>query len=143
MLPLRRVESGSRSQPEKEEGLNLSRYGIGKRDIDRVENFCGGKMIAQARLWPPERARMPPPVPRSTRSPKSLQSHARSLALRINDGRHLRILLDQGFGAWRAEGPARHDFHAPTQKQAAEIKRTDFRLRIGEQHGTRVILEFV
>ncbi len=76
-------------------------------------------------------------------SPKSKQPHARSLVLKINDGRRLQILLDQGFGAWRTEGPARHDFRLPPQKQAIEIKRADAHLRMGEKHGAPVIIEFV
>jgi DEAD/DEAH box helicase domain-containing protein len=76
-------------------------------------------------------------------SPKSQQPHARSLVLKLNDGRRLQILLDQGFGAWRAEGIARHDFRQPPQKQALEIKCADARLRMGEKHGAPVILEFV
>jgi hypothetical protein len=50
--------------------------------------------------------------------------------------------LDQGFGAWRTEGLVRHDFRQPPQKQATEIKRAAVRVRMAEQLGSPVILEF-
>jgi DEAD/DEAH box helicase domain-containing protein len=77
-----------------------------------------------------------------TITPKSQQPHGRSLVVNLTDGRRLAILLDQGFGAWRTEGLVRHDFRQPPQKQAMEIKRADVRVRMAEQLGSPVILEF-
>jgi hypothetical protein len=75
-------------------------------------------------------------------TPKSQQPHGRSLVLNLSDGRHMTILLDQGFGAWRTDGVVRHDFRLTPQRQAAEIRRADVRVRMAEQLGSPVILEF-
>lgn len=44
--------------------------------------------------------------------------HYRALSGELNDGRKFIILLDQGFGAWRALGPVRHDFESTPMQQA-------------------------
>lgn len=76
-------------------------------------------------------------------APKTQQPHARSLTLELGDGRYVRILLDQGFGAWRASGPPpRHDFRAPQSKQAEALKRADAQIRIALPSRTPMILEF-
>jgi hypothetical protein len=83
--------------------------------------------------------------PRATVSiiPKAQQPHARSLELKLNDGRRLQVLLDQGFGAWRADGSARHDFRLPADKQAEQIKKAAIRLRMSEKYGSPVIMRFL
>ena len=48
--------------------------------------------------------------------------HERRLTLRTRDGREVIVLLDQGFGAWRAEGVPGHDFSAPPGKQARALE---------------------
>lgn len=75
-------------------------------------------------------------------TPKSQQPHARSLVLKLSDGRQLQVLLDQGFGAWRADGDIRHDFRSTPQKQAEAIKSANALLRMGEKLGAPVIVEF-
>lgn len=76
-------------------------------------------------------------------TPKNHQPHARSLVLHLGDGRRLRILLDQGLGAWRCMSiSSAHDFRAPPQKQAGEIKNAKVDIRMGEAEGTPAILEF-
>ena len=52
--------------------------------------------------------------------------HARSFELSLGDGRKITILLDQGFGAWRAQSAAGHDFRADPSRQARALKRLDF-----------------
>lgn len=53
--------------------------------------------------------------------PKFTVPHARSLTLALGDGREITILLDQGFGGWRANGAPRHDFQAAPEEQARAI----------------------
>jgi ATP-dependent helicase YprA (DUF1998 family) len=76
-------------------------------------------------------------------SSKSEQPHARCLELKLKDGRCLRMILDQGFGAWRAEGLARHDFQLSPQKQATEIERAKMRVRISEKLGAPMVMELL
>lgn len=75
--------------------------------------------------------------------PKAKQPHARSLEMELNDGRRFQILLDQGFGAWRADGPVRHDFRDTPDRQAVKIKQADIQLRMNENNGAPVIMEFI
>jgi DEAD/DEAH box helicase domain-containing protein len=75
--------------------------------------------------------------------PKPAQPHARDLELKLNDGRRLLILLDQGFGAWRIEGAAQFDFRAPKPQQAEVIKQAGLRIRTIEEQGSPVILRFL
>lgn len=44
--------------------------------------------------------------------------HHRALSGELNDGRKFVMLLDQGFGAWRAQGSVRHDFECTPTQQA-------------------------
>jgi DEAD/DEAH box helicase domain-containing protein len=76
-------------------------------------------------------------------SPKTQLPHARCLELILCDGRCLRIILDQGFGAWRVEGVARHDFQLPPQKQAVEIERAQHCVRMSEKLGAPIVIELV
>jgi len=55
--------------------------------------------------------------------------HARSLTLALGNGRRVLLLLDQGFGAWRAEAAARHDFNAAPGAQARALRAAVFRVR--------------
>jgi DEAD/DEAH box helicase domain-containing protein len=73
--------------------------------------------------------------------PKAQQPHARSFELKLNDGRCVLLLLDKGFGAWRADGTARHDFRDSPDKQAMKIKQADIRLRMGERQATPIVIE--
>ena len=72
---------------------------------------------------------------------KAKVPHARSLALRLGDGRNTTILLDQGFGAWRAQGVPKYDFTADPAKQVRLLKSLDF--EIGVESGTEapIVLE--
>jgi hypothetical protein len=62
------------------------------------------------------RALLPGVTLSSTR--KNDLPHYRALSGELNDGRKFIILLDQGFGAWRAQGPVRHDFDSTPMQQA-------------------------
>ncbi|HAD28313.1 MAG TPA: hypothetical protein DCF96_06570 [Rhodobacteraceae bacterium] len=51
--------------------------------------------------------------------------HYRALSGELNDGRKFVMLLDQGFGAWRAQGTVRHDFEGtPTQQAKMLVEQT-------------------
>ena len=51
--------------------------------------------------------------------------HGRKLELHYDDGQTVLILLDQGFGYWRAANPApRHDFRAAPAAQARDLLRS-------------------
>ena len=54
--------------------------------------------------------------------------HARSLTLTLGDGRRIALLLDQGFGAWRTEAAARHDFRADPAAQARALRAAVFKV---------------
>ncbi|MBP2238681.1 ATP-dependent helicase YprA (DUF1998 family) [Sinorhizobium kostiense] len=69
------------------------------------------------------------------------QSHARSLEMTLLDGRRLLVLLDQGFGAWRANASARHDFRANPDTQAEVIKRGNYLVSMGEKEGMPIVIE--
>ena len=56
--------------------------------------------------------------------------HARSFALRLGDGRNVTILLDQGFGAWRAQGAPKYDFGAEPARQARSLNSLDFTISV-------------
>lgn len=64
--------------------------------------------------------------------------HARSLELRWADGRHLKIVLDQGLGAWRTSGrrPTPFDGSVPPQAQAKVLGSIDVAVEM--QDGGRV-----
>ena len=61
---------------------------------------------------------------------KSLIPHERSLQLFLGDGRRVTILLDQGFGAWRACGTPRHDFAAEPAKQMRSLISLSFDIKV-------------
>lgn len=67
--------------------------------------------------------------------------HARSLNLTLGDGRRVVLLLDQGFGAWRADGPTRHDFNATPAGQARALRGVVFGVRADATGDVPVILE--
>ena len=52
---------------------------------------------------------------------KNSLPHHRALSGELNDGRTFLILLDQGFGAWRAKGSGRHDFQLAPAQQAKSL----------------------
>lgn len=56
--------------------------------------------------------------------------HRRFLRIDLRDGRQLVALLDQGFGAWRATGTVRHEFNSDADRQARELMRAKFEVRI-------------
>lgn len=66
--------------------------------------------------------------------------HARSLELRLASGATVRVLLDQGFGAWRTD-ETRHDFRASPKIQAASIRKLAARVFMEHLRGSPVILE--
>jgi hypothetical protein len=53
----------------------------------------------------------------------------------------LNLLLDQGFGAWRTEGIARHDFSATPDEQAKAIKESTYSVLMGQRGGMPIVLE--
>lgn len=71
--------------------------------------------------------------------PKRSVPHARSLRLVLGDGREIAILLDQGFGGWRAQGAPRHAFLAKPEDQAREIRSASY-VVAAEAFGTPLIL---
>ena len=72
---------------------------------------------------------------------KSELPHARSFALRLGDDRNMTILLDQGFGAWRAQGAPKHDFNADAAKQARYLKSLDFVIGVERGFDVPIVLE--
>jgi hypothetical protein len=48
-------------------------------------------------------------------------AHGRAMALRFVSGKSVRIILDQGFGPWRAPRVARFDFGAAALKQLEKL----------------------
>ncbi len=67
--------------------------------------------------------------------------HERSLQLRLEDGRSITMLLDQGFGAWRARGTPRHDFAADPVRQARALKTLDFGVAVETGREAPLVLE--
>ena len=67
--------------------------------------------------------------------------HARSFTLRLGDGRNITILLDQGFGAWRAPGAPKYDFGADPAKQAGLLKSLDFTIGVEPGSEAPIVLE--
>ena len=65
------------------------------------------------------------PGARVTMCDKAQLPHERRLTLETRDGREVVVLLDQGFGAWRADGVPRHDFAATPVRQARSLKALD------------------
>ena len=59
--------------------------------------------------------------------------HERSLGLLLGNGRRMKVLLDQGFGAWRTlrvSRAPRHDFEADPSRQARSLFALDFRIAV-------------
>ena len=56
--------------------------------------------------------------------------HERTLTLRLGDGRTMVVMVDQGFGAWRASGAPRHNFHADPARQARALASAKFAVRV-------------
>ena len=72
---------------------------------------------------------------------KTKLPHARSFKLHLGDGRNLTILLDQGFGAWRADGAPRHDFSTDPAKQARSLKSMSFMIGVEAGCEAPIVLE--
>jgi DEAD/DEAH box helicase domain-containing protein len=68
-------------------------------------------------------------------------SHARRLELVLSNGRTMHILLDQGFGAWKIKGIARHDFKAIPEVQAEAIRSSGYEVLMAEGDGMPVVIE--
>ena len=69
--------------------------------------------------------------------------HARSLNLTLGDGRRVVLLLDQGFGAWRADGELRHNFTSDPPVQARALRAAAFRVVVEPKSQVPIILEDV
>lgn len=67
--------------------------------------------------------------------------HARSLNLTLGDGRRVALLLDQGFGAWRAEGELRHNLSNDPAVQARALRAASFRVVVEAKSQVPMILE--
>ena len=67
--------------------------------------------------------------------------HARSFTFRLGDGRNITILLDQGFGAWRALGAPKHDFSAAPDRQARLLKSLNFSVGVEPEFEVPIVLE--
>jgi hypothetical protein len=66
--------------------------------------------------------------------------HERRLTLHLADGRRIVVLLDQGFGAWRAAGATRHDFGAEPTAQANAIQKLACTVSSDRERGTPAIV---
>lgn len=66
--------------------------------------------------------------------------HERTLTLRLGDGRIMVVMLDQGFGAWRAVGTPRHEFHADPVRQARAIASAKFAVRVDAGREAPIVL---
>lgn len=67
-------------------------------------------------------------------------SHERRLTLLLQDERRIEVLLDQGFGAWRAVGKTRHDFSAAPEAQARTIQQLSCIVSSDCERGTPAIV---
>ncbi len=67
--------------------------------------------------------------------------HERSLRLHLEDGRSTTMLLDQGFGAWRARGTPRHNFAAEPVRQARDLMSLDFNVAVETGREAPLVLE--
>lgn len=76
-------------------------------------------------------------------SAKNATPHARTLTLTLCDNRRLVALLDQGFGAWRADETVRHDFHAGPAAQARAMRAATFTVRADRAGDLPMVLEEV
>jgi hypothetical protein len=66
--------------------------------------------------------------------------HERRFTLHLADGRRIVVLLDQGFGAWRAAGATRHDFGAEPTAQANAIRKLACTVSSDREPGTPAIV---
>ncbi len=60
--------------------------------------------------------------------PKTQMPHYRAITADLTDGRRIEILLDQGFGAWRASKSARLDFSLQPAAFARALSNCDYGL---------------
>lgn len=67
-------------------------------------------------------------------------AHERSLEIRLKDGRTLRILLDQGFGAWRSSRNRSHDFRLGPAAQARRLSEADLNVEARSEEGTPITI---
>lgn len=67
--------------------------------------------------------------------------HARSFSLHYQDDRVITILLDQGFGAWRAVGAPKHDFRTEPAIQARLLKSQKFKVVIETGREAPIVVE--
>jgi hypothetical protein len=67
--------------------------------------------------------------------------HHRRLDFELQNGRHLTMVLDQGFGAWRTQSDVRHNFTAAADAQARSITSLNPPLRAAEARGTPLTIE--
>jgi DEAD/DEAH box helicase domain-containing protein len=68
-------------------------------------------------------------------------SHARRLELVLANNQVMTILLDQGFGAWKAQGSPRHDFKAAPEIQATAIRKSTYEVSMAEKDGMPIVIE--
>lgn len=59
----------------------------------------------------------------------------------LSDGRKIKIMLDQGVGAWRAQSVAGHDFGADPSMQARALKRLDFSVGVDPSADMPIIVQ--
>ena len=95
-------------------------------DQDSVRRDVLGAMFPGARIDIRDKAELP---------------HARFFELQLGDGGNLTILLDQGFGAWRADGSPKHDFGAEPARQARSLKSLDFTISVEAGREAPIVLE--
>lgn len=72
--------------------------------------------------------------------PKRDLAHERRLALQLSDGQIVSILLDQGFGAWRAVSNTHYDFGLPAKRQAHEIRRLACRVAAEQGRSAMIVV---
>ena len=63
------------------------------------------------------------------------------MTLTLGDGSRVTLLLDQGFGAWRAEGELRHNFSNDPAAQARALRAASFRVVVEPKSQVPIILE--
>ena len=68
--------------------------------------------------------------------------HHRALSGELNDGRKFVMLLDQGFGAWRAQGSVRHDFEGTPMQQAKMLANQTGELTSYTEEGAPIAFNF-
>jgi len=69
--------------------------------------------------------------------------HHRALDVALQDGRRMRLLIDQGFGAWRADGVPRHDFRTQPDVQASSLRQAGIRVSAGDAQSSPISMEFL